>query len=126
MKLKFYNMAHTHYNILIIIIRGIFGIHKTSKIELFAKVVTSFKTSNSFAKISILEVCLVFQFTSDYFVNTSDRFIYLRRRQLIDNNCSPLPRDINHPSYHLRPVKNNAWNKPILMFWKDGMSKKVC
>ena len=96
MKFKFYNMAHTHYNILIIIIRGIFGIHKTSKIELFAKVVTSFKTSNSFAKISILEVCLVFQFTSDYFVNTSDRFIYLRRRQLIDNNCSPLPRDINH------------------------------
>ena len=33
--------------------------------------------------------------------------------------------DINHPSYHMRPVKNNAWNKLSVMFWKDGMSKSL-
>ena len=32
--------------------------------------------------------------------------------------------DINHPSYHMRPVKNNAWNKLSVMFGKDVMSKK--
>ena len=33
--------------------------------------------------------------------------------------------DINHPSYHMRPVKNNAWNKLSVMFGKDGMSKSL-
>ena len=112
---------------------------QTSKMQLFAKIVTGFKKSNIFAKVSILDVCLVFQFTSEYFVDTYDRFVYLRRRQLIDKRCSPLTRkpsqkairdlrslwDINHPSFHLRPVKNNAWNKLSVMFVKDGMSKSL-
>ena len=46
---------------------------QTSRIEPFAEIVTGFKASNSFAKIFILYICLVFQFTSEYFVNTSDR-----------------------------------------------------
>ena len=33
--------------------------------------------------------------------------------------------DINHPSYQVQPVKNNAWNKLSVIFGKDGMSKSL-
>ena len=87
----------TIWLILIIILLSLLSeayseLSQTSKMQLFAKIVTGFKTSNIFAKVSILDVCLVFQFASEYFVDTYDRFVYLRRKQLMDKRYSPLAR----------------------------------
>ena len=40
------------------------------KMKIFANIVTGFKMSNIFAKASILDLCPVFQFASEYFKNT--------------------------------------------------------
>ena len=90
---------------------------QTSKMQLFARIVTGFKTSNIFAKVSILDVCLVFQFASEYFVDTllwsfclfkDDRFVYLRRRQIMDKRCSPLTRKPSQKLYEIYQVSGTS------------------
>ena len=100
-KYMFYDMTHTHYNIFIITIRGVLGIHQASKMELQVQIVTAFNKSNIFAKVSILYVCLVFQFASEYFANTCDRLVYFRREQLIDTSCSPLTKKPSKKLYEI-------------------------
>ena len=81
---------------------------QASKMELQVQIVTGFNKSNIFAKVSILYVCLVFQFASEYFANTCDRFVYLTREQLIGTSCSPLTKKPSQKLYEIFQVSETS------------------
>ena len=72
---KFYNMTLLMMIFSSLLSEAYSEPSQISKMEVFCENSTGFKMSNIFAKVSILDVCLVFQSPHEYFVNTCDPFV---------------------------------------------------
>ena len=75
--------------------------------------------------LNILEIPAIFFLSKEE--ATKRQWVLPFAKEILIEAIRDLPNlwDINHPSYQLRPLNNNAWKKLIVMLGKDNMSKKL-